>query len=208
MKTNKYDLEYRTMKVNAVEEKDDQGNLSTRMILEGYAVLFDQPQTYQFGDTTYTEQISRNALDNADMRKTVMRYNHHDSVFAMARTKNNSLVLTIDDIGLKIWADLIDTQSNRDLYRMIQNGLVDEMSFAFSVTPGSDIWTYEDDYDKVTRTITSIDVLYDVAAVDNGFYEKTSLYARTIEKLDDVKREWEERKLELEKEKAIILASL
>ena len=208
MKIDKNELEYRTMKVKAVEEKDDQGTISDRMILEGYAVLFDTPQTYQFGDTTYTEQISRNALDNTDMKKTVLRYNHHDSVFAMARVKNGSLVLTIDEVGLKIWAELIDTQSNRDLYRMIQGGLVDEMSFAFTVAKDGDSWTYENDYTKVTRTINNIETLYDVSAVDNGFYEKTSLYARTLEKLDDVKREWDQRKLELEKEKAIILATL
>lgn len=209
-KIDKEKLEYRVMKVNAVEQKDDQGApLDTeRMIVEGYAVLFDTPQTYQFGDVSYTEQINRGALDNADMRRTVMRYNHNDSVFAMARVKNGSLVLTVDDIGLRVWAELLDTQSNRDLYRMIQSGLVDEMSFAFTVADNGDKWVYEDDYTKVTREITAIDTLYDVAAVDNGFYEKTTLYARALETVDAVKREAEQRKLELEREKAIAIASL
>ena len=194
-KIDKEKLEYRVMKVNAVEQKDDQGvPLDTeRMIIEGYAVLFDTPQTYQFGDVTYTEQINRGALDNADMRRTVMRYNHNDSVFAMARVKNGSLVLTIDDIGLRVWAELLDTQSNRDLYRMIQSGLVDEMSFAFTVADNGDKWVYEDDYTKVTREITAIE---------------TTLYARALETVDAVKREAEQRKLELEREKAIAIASL
>lgn len=208
MKIDKSNLEYRTMKVNAVEEKDEQGILTDRMIIEGYAVVFDEPQTYQFGDTTYTEQISRGALDGTDMRRTVMRYNHNDSVLAMARVKNGSLSLSIDDRGLKVWANLIDTQTNRDLYRMIQAGLVDEMSFAFTVAQNGDKWTYEDDYTKVTREITAIDTLYDVSAVDNGFYEKTNLFARTIDKVDTLKKECNQRKLDFEKEKAIILASL
>ena len=208
MKINKDNLEYRVMKVNAVEERDDQGVVSNRMIIEGYAVLFDTPQTYQYGDTTYTEQISRGALDNTDMKRTVLRYNHDDSVMALARVKNGSLVLTVDEIGLRVWAELLDTQTNRDLYKSIQNGLIDEMSFAFTVAPGGDKWEYEDDYMKVTRTINAIETLYDVSVVDTGFYEKTQVYARALDHVDTLKKELNQRKLELEREKALILASL
>ena len=208
MKINKDNLEYRVMKVNAVEERDDQGVVSNRMIIEGYAVLFDTPQTYQYGDTTYTEQISRGALDNTDMKRTVLRYNHDDSVMALARVKNGSLVLSIDEVGLRVWAELLDTQTNRDLYKSIQNGLIDEMSFAFTVAPGGDKWEYEDDYMKVTRTINAIETLYDVSVVDTGFYEKTQVYARALDHVDTLKKELNQRKLELEREKALILASL
>lgn len=208
MKINKDNLEYRVMKVNAVEERDDQGVVSNRMIIEGYAVLFDTPQTYQYGDTTYTEQISRGALDNTDMKRTVLRYNHDDSVMALARVKNGSLVLTVDEIGLRVWAELLDTQTNRDLYKSIQNGLIDEMSFAFTVARNGDKWEYEDDYTKVTRTINAIETLYDVSVVDTGFYEKTQVYARALDHVDTLKKELNQRKLELEREKALILASL
>ena len=208
MKINKDNLEYRVMKVNAVEERDDQGVVSNRMIIEGYAVLFDTPQTYQYGNTTYTEQISRGALDNTDMKRTVLRYNHDDSVMALARVKNGSLVLTVDEIGLRVWAELLDTQTNRDLYKSIQNGLIDEMSFAFTVEPGGDKWEYEDDYMKVTRTINAIETLYDVSVVDTGFYEKTQVYARALDHVDTLKKEMNQRRLELEREKALILASL
>lgn len=208
MKINKDDLEYRFMKVNALEERDENGVISDRMIIEGYAVLFDTPQTYQYGDTTYTEQISRGALDNTDMKRTVLRYNHDDSVMALARVKNGSLVLSIDEVGLRVWAELLDTQTNRDLYKSIRNGLIDEMSFAFTVAKDGDKWTYEDDYTKVTREITAIDTLYDVSVVDTGFYEKTSVYARALNHVDALKEEQNKRALELEREKALILASL
>lgn len=210
MKINKEDLEYRFMKVNVAEDRDDQGNVisSERMIIEGYAVLFDTPQTYQYGNTTYTEQISRGALDNTDMKRTVLRYNHDDSVMALARVKNGSLVLSVDEIGLRVWAELLDTQTNRDLYKSIKNGLIDEMSFAFTVAQNGDKWTYEDDYKKVTREITAIETLYDVSVVDTGFYEKTSVYARAFDRVDALKKEMDQRKLDFEKEKALILASL
>ena len=208
MKIDKDNLEYRVMKTYAIEERDADGALSDRMMIEGYAVLFDEPQTYQFGDTTYTEIIRKGALDNADMKRVVLRYNHNDTVMALARVKNGSLQLNIDDKGLLVRAELLDTQSNRDLYKSIRNGLIDEMSFAFSVAPDGDTWTYENDYSVVTREINAIETLYDVSVVDTGFYEKTSVYARTIDKVDTLKKESELRKLDLIKAKAIAIASL
>ena len=207
MKIDKDRIERRTMKVTApdVEERAEMG-AEQPMIVEGYAVVYDSPQTYEFGDETYTETIKRGALDGADMRRTVMRYNHEDSVFALARTKNGSLQMTSDDFGLKIRAELIDTQSNRDVYKMIRSGLIDEMSFAFTVAKGGDTWTYSDDYKTVTRDINAIDTVYDVSAVDTGFYENTSIYARAFDSVDTLKKEAEAKKLELEKVRAIALA--
>ena len=209
MKIDKEKIERRTMKVGIPEEvKAAEGEPVTRdMVVEGYAVVFDQPQTYTWGEDTYTEIISRNALDGADMRRTVMRYNHDDSVFAMARVKNGSLQMTIDNHGLLVRANLIDTQSNRDLYRMIETGLIDEMSFAFTVAEGGDEWVYRNDYREVTRTIHAIDTVYDVSAVDTGFYETTSIYARAFDGVDALKAEAAKAKLELEKARAIALAS-
>lgn len=211
MTIDKDKIERRTMTITAPTEEMRDGVMTpiddSRMIVEGYAVVFEQPQTYTFGDDTYTETISRNALDGADMRRVVMRYNHNDTVFAMARVKNGSLNLTTDDFGLKVRAELIDTQSNRDLYRMIRDGLVDEMSFAFTVAQGGDVWEYSDDFSTVKRTINRIETVYDVSAVDNGFYENTSIYARAFETVDALKAEAEAKKLELEKARAIALAN-
>ena len=212
MKIDKDKIERRTMKITVPEiEKRDDMEISgdpeePPMIIEGYAVIFDQPQTYTFGDETYTEIIRRSALDNADMRRTVLRYNHEDSVFALARVKNGSLQMTIDSYGLKITAELIDTRTNKDAYKMIKAQLIDEMSFAFTVAENGDIWTYSDDFKTVTREITAIDVVYDVSIVDTGFYENTNVFARAFEGVDALKKEAEAKKLELEKARAIALA--
>lgn len=207
MRIDKDRIERRTMKVTA-PDVEERAEMSTEqpMIVEGYAVVYDSPQTYEFGDETYTETIKRGALDGADMRRTVMRYNHEDSVFALARTKNGSLQMVSDEIGLKIRAELIDTQSNRDVYKMIRSGLIDEMSFAFTVAKGGDEWNYSDDFKTVRRDITAIDTVYDVSAVDTGFYENTSIYARAFDGVDTLKAEAEQRKLELEKARALALA--
>ena len=135
-----------------------------------------------------------------------MRYNHEDSVFALARTKNGSLQMMSNDYGLKIRAELIETQSNRDVYKMIRSGLIDEMSFAVTVADGGDTWTYSDDFKTVSRDITAIDVVYDVSAVDTGFYENTSIYARAFDSVDTLKAEAQARLLDLEKARALALA--
>lgn len=211
MKIEQERIERRTMKVTAPTEEVRNDTIvpieEDRMVVEGYAVLFDSPQTYQWGERTYTEVISRGALDQADMKRVVMRYNHNDTVFAMARVKNGSLTLTIDDYGLKTRAELIDTQSNRDLYKMIKDGLIDEMSFAFTVASKGDVWEYSDDWMTVKRTINQIETVYDVSAVDTGFYENTSIYARAFDGVDALKQEAEAKKLELEKARAIALAN-
>lgn len=177
--------EKRLVEVRAIDSEENQ------MILEGYAIVFEQPATHG-----YTEVIDRNALENCDFSDCVLRYNHNDSQFSMARTRNHTLELTVDNYGLKVKAILIDTQNNRDAYEMVKSGLVDQMSFAFTVK--REEWDNKTD----TRRILEIDKLYDVSIVDVPFYETTEVYARNLE---DFKKEYE---LKLEKEKIKILIGL
>lgn len=178
--------EKRTFEVRTAENQE-----SKDMIVEGYAVVFESPQTYE-----YTEVIDRNALNTTDMNDCVLRYNHSEEGFSLARTRNHSLELSIDNNGLFVRAKIIDTQHGRDLYKMIQEGLVDKMSFAFTVS--REEW---DDETK-TRRILEIDKLYDVSAVDQPFYQDTSIFARS---LADFEKESAEKKLELEKQKMLLL---
>ena len=133
-------------------------SISDEMIVEGYAVIFDSPATHGF-----TEIIDKNAFNGCDMKDVPLKYNHSDNFLILARTRNNSLELFIDEKGLKIRANLIDTTNNRDIYKMIKAGLLDKMSFAFTVS--EEEWDYEND----TRRILRIDKLYDVSVVDTPF---------------------------------------
>lgn len=147
-------------------------------IVEGYAVRFNEPATFQIGDVEYREVIDRAALDKCDMSDVPFKYNHSDSFMIMARTRNQTLQLIRDDNGLKIRAQLADTNDGRDLYELIKRGDVDKMSFAFTVR--------KDDYDNKTRTrtIQDIDRLYDVSAVDFPAYDTTSISARSFFELE------------------------
>lgn len=158
-------------------------NEEGKMIIEGYAITYDQPATHEYGSRKFTEIIKKGALDYTDMKDVPLRYNHNDTWCIMARTRNNSLQLIKDEKGLKIRAELIDTQSNRDIYKSIQEGLIDKMSFAFTVADKGDIWSYGEL--ETIREVTNIKKLYDVSVVDTAFYDTTSVYARSFELLDN-----------------------
>ncbi len=147
------------------------------MIVEGYAVVFDSPATHGF-----TEIIKKGAFDKCNMKDVPLKYNHDDSHLILARTRNGSLKLEVDDKGLKIRAKLIDTTSNVDIYKSLKAGLLDKMSFAFTVS--EEQWDVKTD----TRTIIGIDCLYDVSVVDTPFYDTTEIYARALNSLDSEKK--------------------
>lgn len=156
------------------EEQED------KMILEGYAITFNQETLIGDEDYGFIEEIDRNALSDALLKDVPMKYNHMDSFLIIARTKNKSLTLTIDNIGLKVHAELLDTHTNQDIYKMVRSGLLDKMSFAFTVEEQT--WNREGKVPK--RTITKIGRLYDVSVVDTPAYDSTSIYARSLESME------------------------
>ena len=146
------------MQFRAVEDND-------KMEIKGYAVVFNSPETY-----SYTEVIDEHALDETDMSDVVLRYNHNDSFMVLARPRNKSLQLNVDEKGLMIDAKLQDDiTDHKNIYNAIKSGLIDKQSFAFSVDED------EYDYDTDTRTIKKIGKLYDVSVVDQPFYNATDV---------------------------------
>ena len=163
-----------------------------KMILEGYAILYDEETLIGTREHGFIESIDRNALSEDAIRDVPMKYNHMDSLLIIARTKNKSLELTSDERGLKVRAELLDTQHNKDIYKMVKSGLLEKMSFAFTVKEQE--WDHEGEVPK--RRITKIDRLYDVSIVDIPAYDNTSIYARSLESMD-----LELKTMELEKRK-------
>jgi len=178
---------YRHFEVRAQEEEG--------MFVEGYAAVFDHSTVmFEYDGVEYKEVICRGAFDKAQMSDVVMNFDHQGK--PVARTKNSTLNLTIDDIGLKIKADLSGTQEARTLYEEIKAGYIDKMSFAFTVA--------DESYDKAThtRSINGIKRLYDVAAVSIPVYDSTSIQARSFFEAEAEKERAEARKqLELAKAK-------
>lgn len=161
------------------------------MVIEGYAAVFDSETLIGDEERGFRETIAPGAFEGADMKDVCLRYNHSDGYAILARTRNGSLTLEPDEKGLRIRAELLDTTDARDMYKRVKAGLIDKMSFAFTVA--------DEDVEKGNpprRTIRRFKRIFDVSVVDFPAYEETSIYARSLEHIEE-----EARALSAEEEK-------
>lgn len=142
--------------------------------VEGYASTFDRYVLYEFDGNQYFEQIDRNAFDKADLSDVVLLRDHQGRV--LARTKNGSLQLSVDEHGLKVRANLGLTEAGREMYEDIKVKNYTQMSFSFTVE--------DEEYDKSTRTrfLRGLKKLFDVSVVafPANNYTEIGLSARDI----------------------------
>lgn len=165
-----------------------------KQLVEGYAAVFNQRALIwesEWSSWKYMEVIDSNAFNGADMSDTVFKYNHGDVAMILARASNNTLTMNTDDKGLRISADIIDTNNGTDVYKLIKRGDLNKMSFAFTVKSER---TEVDKENKIyTRTITAFDKIYDVAVVDFPAYYGTSIQARSKEYFVDLEKDLQEK---------------
>lgn len=166
---------------NIEHRKEEDGG---KMIIEGYAAVYDDETLIGSEEFGFFERIEKGAFDGANMKDVPLKYNHSDAVPILARTRNKSLELKTDDKGLFIRAELLDTQDNIDMYKRIKAGLIDKMSFAFTVRKEGESW---EKGKTPKRSIKQFDRIFDVSVVDIPAYENTSIYARSLELADAFK---------------------
>lgn len=138
--------EYRALQDFSLVPRDE-GSKEYRV--RGTAIVFNSPTVlWECDGVEYKEIIDRHAFDECDMSDVIFNYNHGGKV--VARLRNKTLALNIDERGVNIDADLGGTTAGRELYEEIDGGYVDKMSFSFTVREAS--------YDSVThtRTITKV----------------------------------------------------
>jgi HK97 family phage prohead protease len=152
-----------------------------KLIVEGYAAVYEKETFIGGNGWGFYEVIAKGAFDGADLRDVCFKYNHSDGFAILARTRNKSLVLTPDEKGLHFRAELLDTTDGIDMYKRIKSGLIDKMSFAFTVKTEE---ITDKDKPNPRRRITKFDKIFDVSAVDTPAYEDTTIYARSREHLE------------------------
>lgn len=181
---DKLQKELRLATENLTVRADEQEQ--SKMVIEGYPIVFDREAFIDCGFDGWYEKVDRNAFANTDMSDVALKYNHNDNKLILARTRNGSLTLTIDDHGVFMHAELIDTTEATDVYKMVRSGLLTEGSFAFTVTDDRE----EIVEGQVHRTITGIGKLFDVAICPNGAYgDLTEIYARSYDLLESKKKD-------------------
>lgn len=186
--------EITTQKIEIRE--DDQGNRT----LTGYAVKWEMKSHVLGYYRKFREQFKQGAFAES-LQKDDQRFLwSHDTSKVLGRTKNSTLRLIEDSVGLRFELDLPKTTLGNDTYVSIKRGDVDGVSFGFNMI-AEDI--EEPDDDLMLRTITKARLL-EVSAVAFPAYPDSEVSARGY---DPYKEHFEERKRS-EKRKRLYLQSL
>jgi HK97 family phage prohead protease len=158
-------IERRTYTVRNVEARSEDGE----MRLSGYAAVFNEPSLpLPFREYIAPGAFRKTLQETPDVRLLI----NHEGL-PLARTKNGTMTLTEDEVGLRFDAVLADTSESRDLYKLINRGDVDQMSFAFRVIRQK--WNG----DRSERTLTEVSLADgDVSVVTYPAYPATSVEAR------------------------------
>jgi HK97 family phage prohead protease len=160
------EIERRTFTVRDIETREAEDGV---MRLSGYAAVFnDSSVPLPFSERIAPGAFRKTLSETPDVRLLI----NHEGL-PLARTKNGTLELSEDEVGLRFDAELPDTTEARDLWTLIQRGDVDQMSFAFRVIRQK--WSA----DRTERTLTEVSLADgDVSVVTYPAYPTTTVEAR------------------------------
>ena len=144
--------------------------------ISGYAAKYNSFTDLGF----FREQIKAGAFNEAiaSTKTDVRCLKNHDPNLILGRTKNGTLRMTSNSVGLRFENDMPDTNTGKDTLEEIRTGLISGCSFAFTVS--EDDWKYYDDK-PAERTIVKIKELFDVGPVTYPAYPDTTVAARSLE---------------------------
>ena len=163
------DMRERSLSPVRIQYRDSGAGTNYRTIT-GYASVFNRASEDLGG---FREIIAPGAFRNAlASEMPVALLYDHDTASVLASTKNGSLELREDETGLRVWARV--DMSDPDVQRVaskLRSGIVDQMSFAFTVADES--WDYTNS--TPVRTIRSVDSLYECSIVCTPAYTDTKV---------------------------------
>lgn len=140
----------------------------------GYAAVFDsESEPLPFTETIAPGAFARSLKAKNDVRM----YVNHDDNLVLASRRSGTLKLEEDSRGLLVTAKLPDTSYARDLTALMRSGIVDSMSFGFSVPRGGDSWSE----DGMRRRLNEVR-LHEVSVVTGTpAYAATSAMVRKVQ---------------------------
>lgn len=144
-------------------------------VLEGWPIVFDTPTEINDPIGCYTEVIRKTALGSTDLSDIRLFYNHDLNKVPLAKTPR-TMKFFKSEKGLKMIAELPDTEEAKSVYTAVKRGDLSGMSFAFKVPKGGDIFNPK----TKTREIFKIEKVYEISIVPFPAYPQTSVEARAI----------------------------
>lgn len=186
--------ETRELVTNGIEIREDEDGNRT---ISGYAVKWEMKSNVLGYWRKFREQFKKGAftksLESDDQR---FLWSHNTSQ-VLGRTKNKTLRLKEDDVGLHFELDLPNTTLGNDTYETIKRGDVDGVSFGFIML---DDEMDEPDDDLPLRTVKKAKLL-EVSAVAFPAYPDSEVSARGYDRMKDyheeIKHHQEERKAKI-----------
>ncbi|WDU84215.1 HK97 family phage prohead protease [Caloramator sp. Dgby_cultured_2] len=183
------------------EKVEVRSNEEGKKVIVGYAAKFNVLSNGMWG---FKEKLDRHAFDNV-LDDDVRALFNHDPNYVLGRTKNGTLKLTVDDIGLRYEIIPPDTTWANDLIKSMERGDINQSSFAFTLDyndPDAEEWEYDEDNDIYIRTIKKIKRLYDVSPVTYPAYEQTEsvIAQRSLEKAKEKYKKQDVNKISILKE--------
>lgn len=159
-------IERRTYTVKDVQARSAEDGT---MRLAGYAAVFNESSVpLPFKESIAPGAFRKTLSETPDVRLLI----NHEGL-PLARSKNGTLKLNEDDRGLYFEAELADTTEARDIYKLVERGDVDQMSFAFRVIRQK--WSE----DRSRRVLTEVSLSDgDVSVVTYPAYPTTTVEAR------------------------------
>lgn len=182
------------MVMDKTEMRELTGNLELRetddgkRTLTGYAVKWEKKSHVLGYFRKFREQFKKGAFAES-LKKDDQRFLwSHDTSKVLGRTKNGTLRLTEDDVGLRFELDLPNTTLGNDTYESIKRGDVDGVSFGFKMESHE---IEEPDDDLMLRTVTKAKLL-EVSAVAFPAYPDSEVSARGYDPMKQYAKEEEE----------------
>ena len=184
--------EYRSIKFETrVEEKQEGGK---KLVLRGYPILFNtETSIYDWWYGEVRETILPTALEGTDLTNVYLVGGHEITPDKVLGRNSVNMRLEVDETGLFFECELPNTQYARDIYNLIESGLVDGMSFGFACSD-------QVNSETLTRTITHIDELYEITITPFPAYKEASVIVQK-ERLEKEKQDELDKEKELEEQK-------
>ena len=182
------------------------GNLELRQegdsrLIEGCAIVFNSvSEDLGFREIIESTAISQELIDNSDI---YLNFNHDDDkILGRSNCGKGSLNVELRKDGVYFSIEAPKNDLGDTVLEYLKRGDVDKCSFCFWVDPDdeeAETWTYEDGI--AIRTIHKIAGLHDLSIVWNPAYSETTVSARSLEKLNELRAKQEEEKKEDEPKK-------
>ena len=155
-----------------------------QMVIEGYAAKFGTKSHLlsDRGGRGYYEVLEPGLFRDHLSDDVAFTYNHLKET-VMAHTRNKTLTLSEDEVGLKFRAVLNNTTDSKNVFERVSRGELVETSFGYHENLAKQKLDRVAGSEPILR-ISGIQDLFDVSVVTRAAYPNTEVYTRDLKEFE------------------------